>query len=345
MAEVRIDAELKQLSGTGVARKVRAQGKVPAVIYGRGIETTAIQVNRRELATALNSDAGMNVLLDLQIEGKSTLALTRELQRDPVRGTLLHADFVRVDRTQAVEVEVPIHVVAAHAVLMRAECSRIPCSLCTSRACPPRCRNSSPRTSQDSPSEIPCASRTSRPWRVSRSSPIPRRWSHPSLRPFPRRSSRQWKRRPRSRPPEAWMPSPKRPKRRSRTRTPPPRTRPGTRSPATTASLSPSPLKPRLSSGLHVTVVAGAPRRQQARHRRTRKSRRTICRDPSQRWGAGTRRAGRALGGSVEAPPQRLSRGRGATRLGDGGAGAPYFIHERVGRPGERAGALLSRPA
>lgn len=113
MAEVRIDAELKHLSGTGVARKVRAQGKVPAVIYGRGIETTAIQLNRRELATALNSDAGMNVLLDLQIEGKGTLALTRELQRDPVKGTLLHADFVRVDRTQAVEVEVPIHVVGS----------------------------------------------------------------------------------------------------------------------------------------------------------------------------------------------------------------------------------------
>jgi len=113
MAEVRIDAELKQLSGTGVARKLRAQGKVPAVIYGRGIETTAIHVNRRELATALNSDAGMNVLLDLQIEGRSTLALTRELQRDPVKGTLLHADFVRVDRTQAVEVEVPIHVVGS----------------------------------------------------------------------------------------------------------------------------------------------------------------------------------------------------------------------------------------
>ena len=111
MAEVRIDAELKQLSGTGVARKLRVQGKVPAVIYGRGMETTSIQLNRRELATALNSDAGMNVLLDLHIEGKGTLALTRELQRDPVRGTLLHADFVRVDRTQAVEVEVPIHVV------------------------------------------------------------------------------------------------------------------------------------------------------------------------------------------------------------------------------------------
>jgi large subunit ribosomal protein L25 len=111
MAEVRIDAELKPLSGTGVARKVRAQGKIPAVIYGRGMETTAIQLDRRELATALNSEAGMNVLLDLHVDGESTLALTRELQRDPVRGTLLHADFVRVDRTQAVEVEVPVHVV------------------------------------------------------------------------------------------------------------------------------------------------------------------------------------------------------------------------------------------
>ena len=113
MAEVRIDAERKPLSGTGVARKLRARGRIPAVIYGRGMETTPIEVDRRELAIALNSEAGMNVLLDLHVDGTSTLALTRELQTDPVKGTLLHADFVRVDRTQAVEVEVPIHVVGS----------------------------------------------------------------------------------------------------------------------------------------------------------------------------------------------------------------------------------------
>ena len=51
----------------------------------------------------------MNVLIDLDIDGDTTLALTRELQRDPVRGTLLHADFVKIDRKQEVEVEVPVH--------------------------------------------------------------------------------------------------------------------------------------------------------------------------------------------------------------------------------------------
>jgi large subunit ribosomal protein L25 len=51
------------------------------------------------------------VLLDIEVDGRTTLALTRELQRDPVRGTLLHADFVKVDRTQAIEVEVPVHLV------------------------------------------------------------------------------------------------------------------------------------------------------------------------------------------------------------------------------------------
>ena len=53
----------------------------------------------------------MNVLLDLEIDGTTTLALTKELQRDPVLGTLLHADFIKIDRKQAVEVEVPVHLV------------------------------------------------------------------------------------------------------------------------------------------------------------------------------------------------------------------------------------------
>ena len=53
----------------------------------------------------------MNTLLDLEIDGDTTLALTKDLQRDPVRGTLLHADFVKVDRTVEVEVEVPVHIV------------------------------------------------------------------------------------------------------------------------------------------------------------------------------------------------------------------------------------------
>ena len=111
MAEVRLKADVRRLSGKGVARRARARGKVPAVLYGRGMDNLSIELDRRELVTALHTEAGMNVLLDLEIDGTTTLALTKELQRDPVQGTLLHADFIKIDRKQAVEVEVPVHVV------------------------------------------------------------------------------------------------------------------------------------------------------------------------------------------------------------------------------------------
>lgn len=115
MAEIRLKAELRADPGKGPARRARAEGKVPAIVYGRGMEPVAISVDRREFVTALKTDAGMNVLLNIEFDGSSTLALTRELQRDPVRGTLLHADFVKVDRTQEVEVDVPVHLVGESA--------------------------------------------------------------------------------------------------------------------------------------------------------------------------------------------------------------------------------------
>ena len=111
MAEVRLQAKVRNDAGKGSARRTRAAGRVPGIVYGRGMDPVSISVDRREFVTALLSDSGMNTLLDLEIDGDTTLALTKELQRDPVRGTLLHADFVKVDRTVEVEVEVPVHIV------------------------------------------------------------------------------------------------------------------------------------------------------------------------------------------------------------------------------------------
>lgn len=111
MAEVKLKAVMREDTGKGSARRARASGKVPAIVYGQGMDPIAIEVDRREFVTALLTDAGMNVLLNIQVDGSSTTALTRELQRDPVRGTLLHADFVKVDLKQEVEVEVPVHLV------------------------------------------------------------------------------------------------------------------------------------------------------------------------------------------------------------------------------------------
>lgn len=110
MAEVKLNIVEREDRGKGAARRSRASGKVPAVVYGRGMEPVPIEVDRREFLTALHTDAGMNVLLELKVGGKKMLTLARELQRDPVRGTLLHADFVQIDITETVDVEVPVHV-------------------------------------------------------------------------------------------------------------------------------------------------------------------------------------------------------------------------------------------
>jgi large subunit ribosomal protein L25 len=111
MAEVKLAAKKRTATGKGPARQARMAGRVPATLYGHGIEPVSIDLDRRELITAFHTDAGMNVLLDIEIEGGNTLAIARELQRDPVKGTLLHADFVMVDRAQEIEVEVPLHLV------------------------------------------------------------------------------------------------------------------------------------------------------------------------------------------------------------------------------------------
>ncbi len=108
--EVTIQAEPRQGTGKGVARKLRAVGKVPAVLYGRGMDPVAVAVDRISLIRAFKTDAGRNVLIDLEVDGDTHLTLARELQRDPVRGTLLHVDFLKIARDVAIEVDVPIHI-------------------------------------------------------------------------------------------------------------------------------------------------------------------------------------------------------------------------------------------
>lgn len=109
--ELTLQAEARADSGKGVARKLRAAGKVPGVVYGAGQAATAIAVDRRELTHALATDAGLNVLIDLKVGGDTFLTLARELQRDPLRGDIKHVDFVKIDRDTAIEVEVPINVI------------------------------------------------------------------------------------------------------------------------------------------------------------------------------------------------------------------------------------------
>jgi large subunit ribosomal protein L25 len=111
MAEQKLVASKRDDSGKGVARKLRAAGRVPAVLYGKGMEPVAVSVDSRELIHLFHTGAGTNVLVDLDVDGKSHLAMAREVQRDHIKGRFLHVDFLAVSRDQKVTVTVPIRLV------------------------------------------------------------------------------------------------------------------------------------------------------------------------------------------------------------------------------------------
>jgi large subunit ribosomal protein L25 len=113
VGEHQLEVEVREGRGKGVARKLRADGRIPGVCYGRDTDTVAISLDARALARLLAiSDAGMNTLIDLRgrgLDGKTVLV--KELQRDPVDGQPLHADFYAVDLARTVEVSVPVHLI------------------------------------------------------------------------------------------------------------------------------------------------------------------------------------------------------------------------------------------
>jgi large subunit ribosomal protein L25 len=107
MSEYQLAAEPRTDTGKGPARRVRAAGRVPAVLYGHGIAPEHLSVDAREFSQALRS-GGANALLQVALGDTSHLALAREIQRHPVRGTYTHIDFQVVRRGEKVTVLVPV---------------------------------------------------------------------------------------------------------------------------------------------------------------------------------------------------------------------------------------------
>jgi large subunit ribosomal protein L25 len=114
VSETALVVEARTGTGKGVARRLRAGGRIPGVLYGRGREPLPIALDPRALERALRA-GGANTLLDLTVAGRAqqgeTVVLVKELQRDPLLGAILHADLYQVDLSRAVEVDVPIHLV------------------------------------------------------------------------------------------------------------------------------------------------------------------------------------------------------------------------------------------
>lgn len=110
MSAEKIQAEARTEFGKGAARRIRREHKVPAVVYGHGNDPIHITLPGHATMMALKN-GGSNALLDLDIDGKSQLALTREVQVDPIKRTLEHIDFVAVRKGEKVTVDVPVHLV------------------------------------------------------------------------------------------------------------------------------------------------------------------------------------------------------------------------------------------
>ncbi|MGP3708345.1 50S ribosomal protein L25/general stress protein Ctc [Gordonia paraffinivorans] len=93
--------------GKGAARRARREGNVPAVLYGHGTDPQHLNLPAREFAAILRSH-GANALIDLDIEGTSQLALTKQVDVHPIRNFIQHADLLIVRRGEKVTVEVPV---------------------------------------------------------------------------------------------------------------------------------------------------------------------------------------------------------------------------------------------
>jgi large subunit ribosomal protein L25 len=109
MSEVTLVAQTGRTPGTRASKRLRAEGKVPAVLYGHGMASLSLSVDRRELRHALTGPAGVNALINLSVDGVTHPTIVKSLQRDPVKRTVGHVDFLVVSLDEVIEISVPFH--------------------------------------------------------------------------------------------------------------------------------------------------------------------------------------------------------------------------------------------
>ena len=107
MSEQKLAATARTEFGKGAARKARAAGQIPAVIYGHGADVMHILLPAKATTLAVRTS---NALLEIDVDGESHLALARDIQRDPIKQIIEHVDLLTVRKGEKVEVEVNIHV-------------------------------------------------------------------------------------------------------------------------------------------------------------------------------------------------------------------------------------------
>jgi large subunit ribosomal protein L25 len=113
-----LSAEVGRQTGSPASRRLRAADRIPGVLYGQGMEPVTLSVARRDLRVAISGPAGQNTILTLAVDGKTYNAVIKELQRHPVRRNVSHIDFVQINLSEEITMQVPVHLTGtAKAVL------------------------------------------------------------------------------------------------------------------------------------------------------------------------------------------------------------------------------------
>jgi large subunit ribosomal protein L25 len=107
MSETILNAETGRRIGSSDARRLRSEDRIPAVVYGHGMDPISISVNRRELRVALSGAAALNTILDLTVDGTVYPSLIKDIQRHPVKRNVQHVDFIQVNLNEQITVSVP----------------------------------------------------------------------------------------------------------------------------------------------------------------------------------------------------------------------------------------------
>ena len=109
--DITITASAREGIGKGFARRLRAQGMIPAAVYGEGGEASAVAINAKELANILRSGSGQNTIFKIalpQSDGEPANVIIKDYQVDPIKGRLLHADLLRLSMTTLTRVDVSV---------------------------------------------------------------------------------------------------------------------------------------------------------------------------------------------------------------------------------------------
>ncbi len=108
MSEIVLSAETTRTTGTRSSRRLRREGRVPAVVYGLSQDSVSIDVDWSDLRRALTTDAGVNAVIHLEFGGEKQMSIVKVIQRHPVRRDVIHVDFLRIDPKKDVTVDVPV---------------------------------------------------------------------------------------------------------------------------------------------------------------------------------------------------------------------------------------------